>query len=218
LPAEGFLNGLRELCDAYGALLVFDEVIAGFRLGRGGAQEYYGVEADLVTYGKIIGGGMPVGAYGGKKRIMDLVSPNGPVYQAGTLSGNPVAMSAGLAQLEALDDDEIYEKINRAGATLADGLVYLARKAGLKTRVNNVGSLACLFFGIDEANDYASVKAADTGLYARYFRLMLEEGVYLAPSQFEAMFTSYAHDEDCIDATLDKAERAITTMKSEGSI
>ena len=218
LPAEGFLNGLRELCDAYGALLVFDEVIAGFRLGRGGAQEYYGVEADLVTYGKIIGGGMPVGAYGGKKRIMDLVSPNGPVYQAGTLSGNPVAMSAGLAQLEALDDDEIYEKINRAGATLADGLVYLARKAGLKTRVNNVGSLACLFFGIDEANDYASVKAADTGLYARYFRHMLEEGVYLAPSQFEAMFTSYAHDEDCIDATLDKAERAITEMKSEGSI
>jgi glutamate-1-semialdehyde 2,1-aminomutase len=206
LPKEGFLSGLRQLCDTYGALLVFDEVITGFRLCRGGAQEYYGVRADLAAYGKIIGGGMPVGAYGGRKEIMELVSPSGPVYQAGTLSGNPVAMAAGLAQLEALEQQDVYRHINTMGVKLACGLSGIIRNSGLKACVNQIGSLVCLFFGIEKAEDYQSVKKADAALYARYFHGMLEAGVYLAPSQFEAMFVSYAHTEADIDETLNKAE------------
>ncbi|MCL1983755.1 MAG: glutamate-1-semialdehyde 2,1-aminomutase [Clostridiales bacterium] len=209
LPREGFLSGLRALCDAYGALLIIDEVITGFRLGSGGAQEYYGVKADLATYGKIIGGGMPVGAYGGRKEIMELVAPSGPVYQAGTLSGNPVAMAAGLAQLNALENQDVYSHIGRMGAKLAAGLAAIAKRQGLKACVNQVGSLACLFMGIESADDYESVKKADTGLYARYFREMLAAGVYLAPSQFEAMFVSYSHSEADIDETLNKAEQAL---------
>lgn len=216
LPKEGFLSGLRELCDTYGALLVFDEVITGFRLGKGGAQEYYGIRADLVTYGKIIGGGMPVGAYGGKKEIMELVSPCGSVYQAGTLSGNPIAMAVGLAQLEALENEDIYKYISQMGAKLAGGLSDIARNLGLKACVNQIGSLVCLFFGIETANDYQSVKKADTALYARYFHKMLAGGVYLAPSQFEAMFISYSHMEKDIYKTLNIAERALKEMKSEG--
>ena len=205
LPKEGFLSGLRELCDTYGALLVFDEVITGFRLCGGGAQEYYGVRADLVTYGKIIGGGMPVGAYGGRKDIMELVSPSGPVYQAGTLSGNPVAMAAGLAQLDILDKYDVYSHIDRLGALLAAGLERIARERGLKACVNRAGSLVCMFFGIESADDFQSVKKADTALYARYFHQMLSRGVYLAPSQFEAMFVSFAHTESDVDDTLDRA-------------
>jgi glutamate-1-semialdehyde 2,1-aminomutase len=209
LPADGFLSGLKELCGVYGALLVFDEVITGFRLCKGGAQEYCGVSADIVAYGKIIGGGMPVGAYGGKKEIMELVAPSGPVYQAGTLSGNPVAMAAGLAQLEALDNNDVYNHIDKMGEKLAGGLSEIARRRRLKARVNRAGSLVCLFFGIDGADDYDSVKKADAGVYAEYFHGMLGEGVYLAPSQFEAMFVSYAHTEKDIDDTLDRAERAV---------
>jgi glutamate-1-semialdehyde 2,1-aminomutase len=211
LPMEGFLSGLRQLCDTYGALLVFDEVITGFRLCRGGAQEYYGVRADLTAYGKIIGGGLPVGAYGGRKEIMELVSPSGPVYQAGTLSGNPVAMAAGLAQLEALGQQDVYTRINTMGEKLARGLSDIIRNSGIKACVNQIGSLVCLFFGIETADDYHSIKKADTAHYARYFHGMLEAGVYLAPSQFEAMFVSYAHTEADIDETLNKAERAINT-------
>jgi len=209
LPKEGFLSGLKELCGVYGALLVFDEVITGFRLGRGGAQEYYGVQADLVTYGKIIGGGMPVGAYGGRKDIMELVAPSGPVYQAGTLSGNPVAMAAGLAQLEALENSDVYSHINRMGEKLACGLSAIAQNFRLKACVNWIGSLSCMFFGIESADNYKSAKKADTELYARYFHGMLNESVYLAPSQFEAMFVSYAHTENDINETLNKAERVI---------
>ena len=209
LPGKGFLSGLRELCDIYGALLIFDEVITGFRLCRGGAQEYYGVRADLAAYGKIIGGGMPVGAYGGRKEIMKLVSPSGPVYQAGTLSGNPVAMAAGLAQLEALENPDVYRHINAMGEKLARGLSDIAQKSGLKTCVNQIGSLVCLFFGIETADDYRSVRKADTSLYARYFHGMLQENVYLPPSPFEALFISYAHTEDDINETLNRAERAI---------
>jgi len=212
LPKEGFLSGLRTLCDTYGALLVFDEVITGFRLCKGGAQEYYGVHADLTAYGKIIGGGLPVGAYAGKKKIMELVSPSGPVYQAGTLSGNPVAMAAGLAQLEILERQDVYTHINTMGEKLAHGLSFIIKNVGAKACVNQIGSLICLFFGIETADDYQSVRKANTDLYAGYFHKMLEKGVYLAPSQFEAMFVSYAHTEDDINQSLDKAEQAITSM------
>jgi len=214
LPKDGFLLGLKNLCTRYGALLVFDEVITGFRLGKGGAQEYYGLTADLVTYGKIIGGGMPVGAYGGRKEIMEFVSPCGAVYQAGTLSGNPVAMAAGLAQLEILENNGVYEHINRLGDKLASGLSDIARVFEIKTRVNHIGSLVCLFFGIDTASSYKEIRQADTGLYARYFHGMIQEGVYLAPSQFEAMFISYAHTEKDINETLLRAERVCTKIKN----
>jgi len=213
LPKDGFLSGLRQLCDIYGALLVFDEVITGFRLCKGGAQEYYGVRADLTAYGKIIGGGLPVGAYGGRKEIMKLVSPSGPVYQAGTLSGNPVAMAAGLALLEALENQDIYRRINTMGEKLAHGLSLITQNSGLKACVNQIGSLVCLFFGIEKADDYPSVKNADTALYANYFHGMLKEGVYLAPSQFEALFVSYAHTEDDINQTLNIAERTIKKIE-----
>ena len=218
LPKDGFLRGLRELCDDYKALLVFDEVITGFRLGRGGAQEYFDVCADLVTYGKIIGGGMPVGAYGGKREIMELISPSGPVYQAGTLSGNPIAMAAGIAQLELLKNDGVYTHINSMGEKMAEGLSGIISSLGLKCCVNRIGSLLCLFFGIDSADDYRSVKNADTKAYARFFRKMQRSGIYLAPSQFEAIFIGYSHSEDDINETLDKAERALKCMKSEGGV
>jgi glutamate-1-semialdehyde 2,1-aminomutase len=213
LPKAGFLSGLKELCAAYGALLVFDEVITGFRLCKGGAQEYCGVTADLVVYGKIIGGGMPVGAYGGRREIMELVAPSGPVYQAGTLSGNPVAMAAGLAALTALENGDVYRRINEMGKKLADGLADIARRCRLKARVNRTGSLVCVFFGIENADDYNTVKKSDTELYAKYFRGMLGGGVYLAPSQFEAMFVSGAHTDGDIDETLDTAERAMRKGK-----
>jgi glutamate-1-semialdehyde 2,1-aminomutase len=199
LPKENFLQGLRELCDIYGALLIFDEVITGFRLGKGGAQAFYGVRADIVTYGKIIGGGMPVGAYGGRKEIMELIAPCGAVYQAGTLSGNLIAMAAGLAQLEMLEKQDVYGHINKMGARLAAGLGGITQHMRCAC-VNHVGSLCCLFLGIGEAYDYQSVKKADTAGYAEYFREMLALGVYLAPSQFEAMFVSFAHTAgDCIN-------------------
>jgi glutamate-1-semialdehyde 2,1-aminomutase len=209
LPKEGFLKGLKELCSAHGTLLIFDEVITGFRLCKGGAQEYYDVLADIVTYGKIIGGGMPLGAYGGRKEIMELVAPSGPVYQAGTLSGNPIAMAAGLAQLEALEHRDVYAHIDRLCEKLANGLLEITQNCGKKSCVNRIGSLCCLFFGIESACDYKSVKKADTELYAKYFRGMLCENIYLAPSQFEAMFVSYAHTEKDIDKTLNNAEKII---------
>ena len=218
LPGEGFLSGLRQLCDIYGALLVFDEVITGFRLCKGGAQEYYGVRADLAAYGKIIGGGLPVGAYGGRREIMELISPSGPVYQAGTLSGNPVAMAAGLAQLEALEHQDVYGHINAMGEKLARGLSGIIRNSGVKACVNQIGSLVCLFFGIEKADNYQSIIKADTARYAHYFHGMLEKGVYLAPSQFEAMFVSYAHTEDDIDQTLNAAEEIFKTYTSSNSL
>ena len=217
LPDKHFLPGLRKLCDTYGALLIFDEVITGFRLGKGGAQSYYGVRADLVTYGKIIGGGMPVGAYGGRKEIMEYISPSGAVYQAGTLSGNPVAMAAGLAQLEVLEQGEVYTRIDQMGAMLAEGLSAMIQKLGLKACVNQIGSLVCMFCGIESATDYASVKEADTALYARYFREMLGEGVYLAPAQFEAMFVSDAHSQEDIMETLRVEQRVWERLSSRNA-
>ena len=202
-PKPGFLPGLRRLCDENGSVLIFDEVITGFRLAPGGAQEYYGVRADLTTFGKIIGAGMPVGAYGGRREIMSLVAPSGPVYQAGTLSGNPVAMAAGLAQLNLLrTHPEIYQKLDELGKRLRAGL----RKALPHCTVNGVGSLSCVFFTEHPVTDYATARASDTDAFRRYFAHMLENGVYLAPSQFEAMFLSYAHTEGDIDRLIGLAE------------
>ena len=202
-PAPGFLEGLRTLCDEHGALLVFDEVICGFRLAYGGAAERFGITPDLVTYGKIIGGGMPVGAFGGRGDIMALMAPAGPVYQAGTLSGNPIAMTAGLAQLRELHDHpEHYERLEEAGQHLFGGIAALLERAGAPCTINHVGSIGSVFFSPDAVVDYASAKACDTQEFARYFRFMLEHGIYLAPSQFEAMFISTAHDDVALDETL----------------
>lgn len=203
LPAEGFLPGLRRLCDENGALLIFDEVITGFRLSLSGAQGYYGVTPDLTTFGKIIGGGMPVGAYGGRKDIMSKVAPCGPVYQAGTLSGNPVAMAAGLCQLRLLrDTPDFYEKLNAAGDAFFSALSRALTENGIAHRLNHVGSLGCVFFAADPVTDYASAQRSDTARYTEYFRHMLDRGVYLAPSQFEAMFLSAAHTSEDLNAAL----------------
>ena len=206
-PAPGFLEGLRKLCDKSGALLIFDEVITGFRLALGGAQEYFGVKADLVTFGKIIGGGMPVGAYCGSRALMEQVAPCGPVYQAGTLSGNPVAMAAGLAQLNYLKEHpEVYTDIASKGEKLAGGLRAAIAKTGAPVVVNQIGSLLAPFFTPTAVSTFVDAKGSDVGKYARYFQGMLERGVALAPAQFEAMFVSAAHGEEELQATLAAAE------------
>lgn len=206
-PADEFLQGLRDLCDAHGALLIFDEVITGFRLGFCGAAGFYGVRPDLVTYGKIIGAGMPVGAYGGRKEIMEMVAPAGAVYQAGTLSGNPVAMTAGLVQLQTLwEDQEIYTRLCRKGEMLFDGIRKILMKKGIEYQVNSVASLGCMFFTEHPVTDYATAKQSDTKAFSEYFRYMLNQGIHMAPSQFEAMFLSDAHTEEEIGETLDVIE------------
>lgn len=203
-PKEGFLQKLRDLCTENGTVLIFDEVITGFRLARAGAQEYYGIDADLTTYGKIIGGGMPVGAYGGKREIMEVVSPVGNVYQAGTLSGNPVAMAAGLAQLTYLNEHpEVYDKLSKMGELLYGGMKKMCEEKKLPYQVNAAGSLGCMFFAPEPVVDYDSAKKSDTDVFRRYFRHMLENGIYVAPSQFEAMFLSASHTEEDIRYTLD---------------
>lgn len=194
-PQPGFLQGLRKLCDESGALLIFDEVITGFRLAPGGAQEYYGVRADLVTYGKIIGGGMPVGAYGGSRKLMEQVAPLGPVYQAGTLSGNPVAMAAGLAQLRILKSTpEIYKDLERRGAMLEQGL--REALAGIPVQVNRVGSLLTVFFTDKPVTGYDAARSSDLDAFRRWYLGLLEQGIYAAPSQFEALFLCDAHTDD----------------------
>jgi len=204
LPEPGFLEGLRAICNDNGALLIFDEVITGFRLRLDGAQGFYGVKPDLTTFGKIIGGGMPVGAYGGRRDIMSMVAPTGPVYQAGTLSGNPVAMAAGLAQLKLLRDaPDLYTKLNRAADGFFTALDGILSDAGVPHCVNHVGSLGCVFFTPEKVRDYAGAQTSDTGKYTAYFRHMLGSGIYLAPSQFEAMFLSTAHTEEDLQNTLD---------------
>ena len=204
LPKPGFLKGLRDLCDRHGALLIFDEVITGFRLGLGGAQTYFGVRADLATYGKIIGGGMPVGAYGGRKDVMKLIAPSGPVYQAGTLSGNPVAMAAGLAQLKLLQEaPEFYEELNHKADVFFEGMQEAVREAGKPWVVNHIGSLGSIFFTDGPVTNYAEAKTSDTAKFGEYFSYMIQNGIYLAPSQFEAMFLSAAMTEDELEKTLD---------------
>ena len=202
-PQPGFLEGLRAICDKEGALLLFDEVITGFRLARGGAQEFFGVRADLVTFGKIIGGGMPVGAYCGSRALMEQVAPCGPVYQAGTLSGNPVAMAAGLAQLTYLNEHpEVYETIAKKADRLADGMRQAAERAGAGVRINQVGSLVAPFFTLDRVESFTDAAKSDLNKYAAYFEKMLARGVYLAPAQFEAMFVSAAHSEEDLEHTI----------------
>lgn len=213
LPEEGFLKLLKELTYKYGALLIFDEVITGFRVGYSGAQGYYGVEPDLTIFGKIIGGGMPVGAYGGKREIMEMISPSGPVYQAGTLSGNPVAMSAGIKTLELLRDNPfIYEDISNKGKQLEEAFCKSSGKYGIPIRVNRIGSLLSVFFSAEEVRDYSTAIKSDTVRFAKYFKEMLAQGVYVAPSQFEAMFVSREHD----DIDIGKTKEAIDLAFSGG--
>ena len=212
-PAPGFLEGLRALSDQHGALLIFDEVITGFRLALGGAQAYFGVQADLVTFGKIIGGGMPVGAYCGSRALMELVAPCGPVYQAGTLSGNPVAMAAGLAQLRYLQaHPEVYDQIGRFALRLAEGMRDLAKQTGVPVQINQIGSLLAPFFTPTAVTSFTDAKGSDVGRYARYFQGMLEHGVALAPAQFEAMFVSAAHGEAELNATLAAVEQTFAAL------
>lgn len=211
-PAPGFLQGLRELCSESGALLVFDEVITGFRLAAGGAQEYYGVRADLVTYGKIIGGGMPVGAYGGSRQLMELVAPLGPVYQAGTLSGNPVAMAAGLAQLKVLrDNPSVYSRLEHLGALLQEGLEQRLKEV----RVNRVGSLLTVFFTEKPVATYEEARASSTERFKAWYQELLARGIYAAPSQFEAMFLSTAHTEEEVGRVLEAAAFFGNTGKAQ---
>ena len=210
-PKKGFLEGLRKLCDEYGALLIFDEVITGFRLAFGGAAEYFGVPPDLVTYGKIIGAGMPVGAYGGRREIMELVSPVGKVYQAGTLSGNPIAMAAGLTQLKYLyEHQEIYKDLEEKGKRLYGGMEKILAEKNLPYHINHVSSLGSLFFTEQEVVDYTSAKSSDTKAFSEYFKGMLAQGIHMAPSQFEAMFLSVAHTDEIIDQTLEAVRNYFT--------
>jgi len=211
-PAPGFLEGLRKACDANGALLIFDEVISGFRASRGGAQQTTGVRPDLTCLGKIIGGGLPVGAYGGRADLMSLVSPSGPVYQAGTLSGNPLAMTAGIWCLEQLSP-KLYRNLAMLGTRLAAGLADAAREAGVALQVNAVGSLLTPFFTDQPVRDYASAISARSDQYAKFFRGMLARGVYPPPSQFEAWFLSAAHTTKDVDRTIKSAHAA---MKEAG--
>ena len=210
-PKKGFLEGLRKLCDEYGALLIFDEVITGFRLAFGGAAEYFGVTPDLVTYGKIIGAGMPVGAYGGRREIMELVSPVGKVYQAGTLSGNPIAMAAGLTQLKYLyEHQEIYKDLEKKGKRLYGGMEKILAEKNLPYHINHVSSLGSLFFTEQEVVDYTSAKSSDTKAFSEYFKGMLAQRIHMAPSQFEAMFLSVAHTDEIIDQTLEAVRNYFT--------
>jgi len=209
LPREGFLKGLEGICRSHGSLLILDEVITGFRLTYGGAQKIYGLTPDLTCLGKIIGGGMPVGAYGGRREIMEKVAPLGPVYQAGTLSGNPLAMTCGLATLAVLKDKAVYKKIDGLSRMLCQGLQDLFSRKGIPARINRCGSMFTLFFTGEEVWDYGSAKKADVGRYARYFQKMLQGGVWLPPSQFEACFLSLAHTPKDVERTLEAAEDAL---------
>jgi glutamate-1-semialdehyde 2,1-aminomutase len=212
-PLPGYLEGLRKLCDQHNIVLIFDEVMTGFRLSIGGAQQRYGVKPDLTTLGKIIGGGLPVGAYGGKKEIMECVSPAGPVYQAGTLSGNPLAMAAGMAMLNHLKaHPEVYNQIDETTAAITAGLQQQWKKAGFNYTINQVGSMFTLFFTEQPVVDFATAKTSDTQKFARYFQAMLQEGVYLAPSQYEAMFVSAAVDDDIANRILHASEKAIQSI------
>jgi glutamate-1-semialdehyde 2,1-aminomutase len=211
-PAPGFLEGLRAVTSEHGALLIFDEVITGFRLQYGGAQDLLGVRPDITCLGKIIGGGLPVGAYGGRRDIMEMVAPLGPVYQAGTLSGNPLAMAAGIMTLQALQDPHFYTRLEISSVQLEDGLRRAAEDAEVPARVNRVGSLLTAFFTDVPVTDYASAKRSDTARYAEYFRSMLDRGVFLAPSQFEAMFVSAAHSEGDILRTTEAARESLAAL------
>lgn len=212
-PKEGFLEGLRSICDKEGIVLIFDEVMTGFRLSKGGAQELLGVMPDLTTLGKIIGGGLPVGAYGGKTEIMDFVSPQGPVYQAGTLSGNPVAMAAGLAILKELDQNPgIYRQTEASTQALVEGYKSSLEKCGLNYTMNQIGSMYSMFFTDNIVVDFESAKTCDTTVFGKYFRSMLENGVYLAPSQFETLFVSTCIGDDEVSKILEANDKSLKSL------
>jgi glutamate-1-semialdehyde 2,1-aminomutase len=207
-PVEGFLQGLRQITADHGALLIFDEVMTGFRVHPGGAQALYGIQPDLTTLGKVIGGGLPVGAYGGKRQIMQLIAPAGPVYQAGTLSGNPLAMTAGIATLEILAQSGTWQKLEEAAGRLSEGIGRAAQEAGVPIVSTRAGTMFTTFFTSQPVRDWPSAKTSDTLRFAKFFRAMLDNGVYLAPSQFEAGFVSTAHTAEIIDRTIEAARRA----------
>jgi glutamate-1-semialdehyde 2,1-aminomutase len=212
LPQEGFLEGVRRITREQGALLIFDEVISGFRVAPGGAQELYGVMPDLTCLGKIIGGGLPVGAYGGKREIMGAIAPEGDIYQAGTLSGNPLAMAAGLTTLNILSRGGIYQGLEDRSARLFAGLQSAGLTAGVEIQINRVGSMGSLFFTPQEVTDFTSAKAGDAERFRKYYQSMLAQGIYLAPSPFEALFVSTAHDNEIIDKTVAAAEAAMADL------
>lgn len=212
LPEPGFLQGLRQLTRDYGALLIFDEVMTGFRVSYGGAQGYYGIDPDLTCLGKVIGGGLPVGAYGGKRQFMEQVSPSGPIYQAGTLSGNPLAMAAGLTTLKLLQKQGTYAELTRKTLRLAEGLKGLAQEFSLPLWVNAVGAMFSAFFTAEPVKDYASACTSNAELFASYFRNMLERGVYMAPSQYEAVFLSTEHTDADIDFSLEQARLVLKDL------
>src|SRR5215470_6107868 len=211
-PEEGYLQAVRRITEHHGAVLIFDEVMTGFRVARGGAQQLYGVKADMTTLGKIIGGGLPVGAFGGRREIMEMVAPVGPVYQAGTLSGNPLAVTAGLTTLRLLKEPAIYEKLEKAAAKLVAGMTDAAREAGVSTLSNRVGSMFTTFFTSEPVLDWTTASRSNRDAFARFFHAMLDEGVYLAPSQFEAAFISTAHTDEIIDRTIEASRRAFTQI------
>ena len=217
LPKDGFLKGLREITRKQGALLIVDEVITGFRLHYGSAQQLFGVQGDLTTMGKIIGGGVPVAAYAGSAELMDHVAPLGPVYQAGTLAGNPLAMRAGIATLKELSKPGLYEGLNAIAKNLASGLQKALKDAGIAAQVNSIGSLSTIFFASQPVTDYTGAKRSDTKLYARFFRDMLQRGIFLAPSQFEAAFVSAAHTSADIDRTISTAAEALKEFAEQPS-
>lgn len=211
-PREGFLEGLRKICTDEGIVLIFDEVMTGFRVAYGGAQELYGVTPDMTTLGKVIGGGLPVGAFGGKKEIMSILSPAGGVYQAGTLSGNPLAMSAGIETLKLLQEKDFYKRLDEKTAELAGGIAKAAKDAGYPIYSTRVGSMFCAFFSKAEVHDWPSAAQSDTKAFAKYFQAMLEQGIYLAPSQFETAFMSGAHSSDDIEKTIAAARKAFKAL------
>lgn len=211
-PLDGYLQELRELCTQYGVVLILDEVMTGFRVAWGGAQQRYGIAPDITTLGKIVGGGMPLAAYGGKKEIMDKVAPLGSVYQAGTLSGNPISVAAGIAMLKMASDPQVYRKLEYKTQFLGKSILELAAKSHIPVTLNRVGSMFTLFFHEGPVTDYASAKKSDTARYAKFFHAMLEEGIYLAPSQFECGFVSLAHHYHCLEKTIQAAERVFKTL------
>lgn len=218
LPEPGFLSGLGEITRANGSLLIIDEVITGFRLRNGSAQHFFGVEADLTTLGKIIGGGLPVGAYGGRAELMDNIAPLGPVYQAGTLSGNPLAMCAGVATLKQLAAPGFYDTLNQQSERLASGLRGVLSESKIPAQLNAMGSLSTLFFAAAPVHNYSDAKRSDTKRYARFFREMLDRGIFLAPSQFEAAFVSTSHTTQDIDRTVAAARESLMAISADGSI
>ena len=211
-PVKGFLEILRKLTEQHGALLIFDEVMSGFRVAYGGAQSLYGINPDITCLGKIIGGGLPVGAYGGRKKIMEHIAPQGQIYQAGTLSGNPLAMAAGIETLLELKKPDFYKKINQKAKRLADGLTTAAEKKDIKVQVKSVGGMLCLFFSDKDVKNFDDAKNCDLDMFAAYYKGMLKKGIFLAPSQFEAIFISAAHKNEDIDKTIKAAEEVFETL------